>query len=929
MKYYGNQIWNAATPSIRKATLLMDEAAFRILQQQLEQYQLNYYAAEKNGKVKMVINYNDSHDIQKLIGKKTASQIHWFPKSRHYAPPAFNIIGNTKYQELSQKSYIRGNTDLVLQVAKQLEEQGISFSGRIYNQNRATLTVQDQDQEKVLRLYHDISEKRAAQYHDAAALETVDISLSNLPQQTFDEILPYLKQTDISFSARAEKDHCIFSISQKDTGIFYQALVQAKFRSEFHKGLKELGFTEQQDAFLEPFSVFLATQEAAGKLTLDYTAYLNPNYSNQQLQMICDLFQEYHKQSITEQISADNPVLQKLQQQKSQFDAEITLNSIIGNNPFQPEQKNALIAAIQIGIPHELLKKIDNTYSAETINDFIQVYQTYDMQKIQSFLDSHQPETDSHSQEREKNSLTKAFDEIKERFAQTEQQALFLDRLEKFVEKNHITNNVISSAFEKSHGFRSAYGNEKLLSSRIFFGRLHPVSEAIEHAVSNKTTVIQTEPQKAEPKPTAEKEPSSVTQEDFDVLRTLEPRKSILNLTEDELTAIPTWKERFQKELAEKSPFYRLEQGEWRDQEATQIPILSIPSHDADFQSVRADIKSRNIERGSFTNTDTGWTIQVSRNGLEDSVKYGHQHHDNAVYDMLYQLPKLVEESIFLDSTISEKNNKNKANNTAFMHKLYAVCKIDDQPYLAKLTIEEFADGQKDTLKRMYNVQDIKIEPLRLLEFTDKQLARSVLNDSTISIADLFTVVKEFDHDFYLNRTPQKASEHTIQAEPNIPVPDEITPDSSIESTPPPIEKSTDSIEKDTASHSQESEVASSPEKEKNFTITNESLGEGGLKSKFKNNITAVKTLKTLEQENRSATDAEKEILSKYVGWGGIPQAFDKNNESWSTEYSQLKELLTHQEYRQANASVLDAFYTSPVVIERQNGYKSGFKYLP
>lgn len=359
MKYYGNQIWNAATPSIRKATLLMDEAAFRILQQQLEQYRLNYYAAEKNGKVKMVINYNDSHDIQKLIGKKTASQIHWFPKSRHYVPPAFNIIGNTKYQELSQKSYIRGNTDLVLQVAKQLEEQGISFSGRIYNQNRATLTVQDKDQEKVLRFYHDISEKRAAQYQDAAALETVDISLPNLPQQTFDEILPYLKQTDISFSARAEKDHCIFSISQKDTGIFYQALVQAKSRSEFHKSLKELGFTEQQDAFLEPFSVFLATQEAEGKLTLDYTAYLNPNYSNQQLQMVCDLFQEYHKQSITEQISADNPVLQKLQQQKSQFDAEITLNSIIGNNPFQPEQKNALIAAIQIGIPHELLKKIE------------------------------------------------------------------------------------------------------------------------------------------------------------------------------------------------------------------------------------------------------------------------------------------------------------------------------------------------------------------------------------------------------------------------------------------------------------------------------------------------------------------------------------------------------------------------------------------
>ena len=76
MKYYGNQIWNAATPSIRKATLLMDEAAFRILQQQLEQYRLNYYAAEKNGKVKMVINYNDSHDIQKLIGFQNQDIMH-------------------------------------------------------------------------------------------------------------------------------------------------------------------------------------------------------------------------------------------------------------------------------------------------------------------------------------------------------------------------------------------------------------------------------------------------------------------------------------------------------------------------------------------------------------------------------------------------------------------------------------------------------------------------------------------------------------------------------------------------------------------------------------------------------------------------------------------------------------------------------------
>lgn len=106
------------------------------------------------------------------------------------------------------------------------------------------------------------------------------------------------------------------------------------------------------------------------------------------------------------------------------------------------------------------------------------------------------------------------------------------------------------------------------------------------------------------------------------------------------------------------------------------------------------------------------------------------------------------------------------------------------------------------------------------------------------------------------------------------------------------------------------------PDKDNNFNITDTSLGEGGAKTKFKANIAAIETLKMLEKENRPATDEEKETLSKYVGWGGIPQAFDNDNDSWAAEYTQLKELLSPQEYRRANASVLDAFYTSPTVID-------------
>ena len=101
-----------------------------------------------------------------------------------------------------------------------------------------------------------------------------------------------------------------------------------------------------------------------------------------------------------------------------------------------------------------------------------------------------------------------------------------------------------------------------------------------------------------------------------------------------------------------------------------------------------------------------------------------------------------------------------------------------------------------------------------------------------------------------------------------------------------------------------------------NFTITDNNLGDGGAKTKFRANVDAIKTLKTLESEKRPATSEEKETLSRYVGWGAIPQAFDKSADKWSAEYKELSELLTPEEYRQARSTVGDAFYTSPTIIE-------------
>lgn len=110
-------------------------------------------------------------------------------------------------------------------------------------------------------------------------------------------------------------------------------------------------------------------------------------------------------------------------------------------------------------------------------------------------------------------------------------------------------------------------------------------------------------------------------------------------------------------------------------------------------------------------------------------------------------------------------------------------------------------------------------------------------------------------------------------------------------------------------------------EERNNFRITDDNLGVGTAKEKYRNNVEAIKVLKLCEEQNRYATPEEQQILSKYVGWGGLKSAFEDKNDSWASEYAELKELLTEDEYKDARASSVTAYYTPPVVI--RNIYKA------
>ena len=160
---------------------------------------------------------------------------------------------------------------------------------------------------------------------------------------------------------------------------------------------------------------------------------------------------------------------------------------------------------------------------------------------------------------------------------------------------------------------------------------------------------------------------------------------------------------------------------------------------------------------------------------------------------------------------------------------------------------------------------------------------------------------------------------------------DEPTPDEELDKLPISVEVNgewqtfPDAVAADEALN-----VEPMPEAAGNFHITDDNLGVGGPKQKFARNIEAIQTLRTLEQEHRGATAEEQQVLSQYVGWGGLADVFDPNKENWSAEYTQLKGLLTEEEYAAARASTLNAHYTSPVVIRaiydavEKMGFQSG-----
>ena len=229
---------------------------------------------------------------------------------------------------------------------------------------------------------------------------------------------------------------------------------------------------------------------------------------------------------------------------------------------------------------------------------------------------------------------------------------------------------------------------------------------------------------------------AEITEKDIAVLRDI-PRKSINDFTSEEIQKTEVWAKRFYQELGTKSPYFRAWFGDWRAKDKSKVSIVSVPT---------IDISQATLEHGYYSVDDTGWSVYAGKT-LNDDTRH-HSGGNRVNVKSLNAIDLILKNAVLLDTVVSENDTNKKSANTAFLHKLYTLIQYDGRRYIAKVTVEEYYnESKKGVDRRAYNLKAIKIEPAGGQLGISSSSSRPV-TDSTISISNLFEIVKTYDKEF-------------------------------------------------------------------------------------------------------------------------------------------------------------------------------------
>lgn len=932
MKRYGNPYWQEATDNRDKTVAVMREDTFQQIQQALDKSGLNYCAYSDGSSTMIAVNSSEIDHFKNVTGLDE-SLCKLQKSGKEHIPQDKNIIGNTDYKYIPQKTYLNDDRETILKMAELANKANISFSARIYPSGKAVMTVSQADMARMNAIRDAVKAMRKPMIQNTrqASQEIIgnkpyreiqnrQFMISPLTPKRYHKIEPKLLERGAEFSSLIRDSKVMFTTEKEDAPHFQAILRQTICEDQILENLHRMELNEPQIQALSS-SIEIASRNNMANVIENY---VSKDYDVTQLETMNALLVDYLNQSDTGQFLDNIEHLDRLMSAKQEFDLQIA-------------HREELLSDEEIDLPEPdsiSFRFGDQSKEwfteSDLLADFVRDNPEMSFALANAVLDY--LDEKQHTERNiaglnagwyKKTDFTVTTMINGQEFRHSGRFDIgdgagtgggtLIDHIEQFAK------NALEQEFLYNENDRESLNY--LLDHVVPFltenAELTPEEQHIlddfkaQHPIRTAADVEITEPVQSEPPAIAD----SVAKTEDDPTEKTQSRE-ISNLPTFDVyifdresgASSPMRCQAKNTEEAKKIANEYIKRWNLVDAEITDIQLVEPEKELVKEKSVT--VKSEETEISDDTPLFEENVIADAGLGFVADDKE-HKPFENAKQE--YEQLTLFGEAEPVNSsapaqTVSPVQYGEPIADVDRFQELHKEIMRGSEFENGKFRIAEFFQGNHpstqefaDFLKNEYrtgghtsdgNIFSVDHDS-KGMQFTVRSKENGISNETfDFTWTEVAKLTADLiKHEKYLTQDEIKRRDQREDYAKTEAVVETVSDD-----------KSTPEVE--------------SEEKSQNFTITDDNLGEGGAKTKFKNNLLAIQTLKQIESEDRTATSEEQEILSKYVGWGGLAQAFDSENAQWSKEFAQLSDALTPEEYEAARKSVLDSFFTSPAIID-------------
>ena len=869
MKRYGNPYWQEATDNRDKTVAVMREDTFQQIQQALDKSGLNYCAYSDGSNTMIAVNSSEIGHFKNVTGLDE-SLCRLQKSGKEHIPQDKNIIGNTDYKYIPQKSYINEDRETILKMAELANKANISFSARIYPSGKGVMTVSQADISQISTIQDAVKAMRKPMIQNSrqASQEIIgnrpyreirnrQFMISPLTPDKYHKIEPKLYERGAEFSGLIRDGKVMFTTEKENAPHFQAILRQTICENQILENLQNMGLDNQQIQALSS-SIGIAARNNMANVIENY---VSKDYDITQLGTMNDLLIGYLDQSDTSRFLDNSRQLDLLLSAKQEFDLQIA-------------QREELISAEEIILPESPVIATTEDYLADKAQSTELSDLDIAKQHIADYYDREFGELAEFS---DLSNISLAYTTDEEHnlpiqvYADLEQYRLIFE-----YDGNVVRDEQYNSLSEM---------NENALSVLDFNDLVSLSDDEIASVIPTKTSDL----------PFKVGDDIEFQGKEWHIDSINEDRGRIM-LSRDTGNVIMPHEglETFLSEVVESAN--RHASTDNLEQTDTTIKEKSTETEISDDVPLFSENAIADAGLGFVTDDKEFKPFGNGKQEYEQLTLFGESEPVNPSASAQAITPVQYGEPV-ADVNRFEELHKEIMRGSGFEGGKFRIEAFfqENNP-----STQEFADFLKNEYGTGGHTADGNIFTVdhdsKGIQFTlrsvDNGISKETFDFSWTEVAKLTADL--IKHDKYITQDDiDRRNQRESKTEKSDTKPENISA---------PDEKSEQKIKAD--------------EKTQNFTITDDNLGEDGAKTKFKNNLLAIQTLKQIESEDRTATPEEQKILSKYVGWGGLAQAFDSENEQWSKEFAQLSDALTLEEYEAARKSVLDSFFTSPAIID-------------